>query len=254
MAWFEKELASSGEDWKIPYFHHPLYSSGETPRVALRHCDGARAALPAVQRQRRLHRPRSLLRADQAAEGDHPLRRRLGRQAAARRHRPEDRPDGGRLRYRSWRFLVAEIDGDRALLQRRSRSGPAAIIDSGVSSSRRRKRGSGSSHLRDLAAAASAHGRCFEHSVGRSSSPDPAVVHDDADLAPAVELELAQALAADERRRAVADDGADVQAQARSFARLDAARRLVEPADDADLDAGLAPAPRAGAASGRRTS
>lgn len=28
--WLEKELASSGSDWKIPYFHHPLYSSGET--------------------------------------------------------------------------------------------------------------------------------------------------------------------------------------------------------------------------------
>ena len=23
------ELDNSGEDWKIPYFHHPLYSSGE---------------------------------------------------------------------------------------------------------------------------------------------------------------------------------------------------------------------------------
>jgi predicted MPP superfamily phosphohydrolase len=29
VAWLEKELQSSGEDWKIPYFHHPLYSSGE---------------------------------------------------------------------------------------------------------------------------------------------------------------------------------------------------------------------------------
>jgi len=28
-AWLEKELQSSGESWKIPYFHHPLYSSGE---------------------------------------------------------------------------------------------------------------------------------------------------------------------------------------------------------------------------------
>jgi hypothetical protein len=29
IAWLEKELASSGERWKIPYFHHPLYSSGK---------------------------------------------------------------------------------------------------------------------------------------------------------------------------------------------------------------------------------
>ena len=26
--WIEKELQGSGEEWKIPYFHHPLYSSG----------------------------------------------------------------------------------------------------------------------------------------------------------------------------------------------------------------------------------
>ena len=28
--WLEKELAASGSDWKIPFFHHPLYSSGST--------------------------------------------------------------------------------------------------------------------------------------------------------------------------------------------------------------------------------
>ena len=29
VAWLEKELKSSGSHWKIPFFHHPLYSSGE---------------------------------------------------------------------------------------------------------------------------------------------------------------------------------------------------------------------------------
>ncbi len=29
IGWIERELASSGEKWQIPYFHHPLYSSGE---------------------------------------------------------------------------------------------------------------------------------------------------------------------------------------------------------------------------------
>lgn len=29
IAWFEQELKSSNSDWKIPYFHHPPYSSGE---------------------------------------------------------------------------------------------------------------------------------------------------------------------------------------------------------------------------------
>jgi predicted phosphodiesterase len=28
LAWFEKELSGSKSDWKIVYFHHPLYSSG----------------------------------------------------------------------------------------------------------------------------------------------------------------------------------------------------------------------------------
>jgi len=30
LAWLEKELSSSTSDWKIPFFHHPLYSSGKT--------------------------------------------------------------------------------------------------------------------------------------------------------------------------------------------------------------------------------
>ena len=28
LSWLQKELESSNEKWKIPYFHHPLYSSG----------------------------------------------------------------------------------------------------------------------------------------------------------------------------------------------------------------------------------
>jgi hypothetical protein len=30
LAWLKKELEGSGSDWKIAYFHHPLYSSGGT--------------------------------------------------------------------------------------------------------------------------------------------------------------------------------------------------------------------------------
>jgi DNA repair exonuclease SbcCD nuclease subunit len=30
LQWLEKELAASGSDWKIAFFHHPIYSSGRT--------------------------------------------------------------------------------------------------------------------------------------------------------------------------------------------------------------------------------
>jgi 3',5'-cyclic AMP phosphodiesterase CpdA len=30
LEWLEKEFAASGSDWKIAFFHHPLYSSGAT--------------------------------------------------------------------------------------------------------------------------------------------------------------------------------------------------------------------------------
>jgi predicted phosphodiesterase len=38
LEWLDKELASSGSEWKIAYFHHPLYSTGGThgPEVAVR--------------------------------------------------------------------------------------------------------------------------------------------------------------------------------------------------------------------------
>ena len=29
LGWLEQELKSSGSDWKIPYFHHPLYATGK---------------------------------------------------------------------------------------------------------------------------------------------------------------------------------------------------------------------------------
>jgi predicted phosphodiesterase len=32
--WFRKQLAASGSDWKIAYFHHPLYTSGRYERAA----------------------------------------------------------------------------------------------------------------------------------------------------------------------------------------------------------------------------
>ena len=69
IAWLEKELKGSNDDWKIVFFHHPLYSSGERHGSDIQLREVARAAVRAVQRQRRLHRSRSLLRADQAQKG-----------------------------------------------------------------------------------------------------------------------------------------------------------------------------------------
>ncbi len=37
LAWLEEELQNSGSDWKVAYFHHPLYSSGmHGPQTDLR--------------------------------------------------------------------------------------------------------------------------------------------------------------------------------------------------------------------------
>jgi hypothetical protein len=38
LEWFESELKSSGSEWKVAFFHHPLYSSGEKhgPSIELR--------------------------------------------------------------------------------------------------------------------------------------------------------------------------------------------------------------------------
>ena len=108
VAWLEKELAASDSDWKICFFHHPLYSSGDKhgadtklrellEPIFVKHgvdlvFDGARA----------------LLRASQAAAGDQLHHRRERRQAAARQHRTVGE-DGEGLRRR----LCVHADGDR---------------------------------------------------------------------------------------------------------------------------------------------
>ena len=77
MKWLENELKKCRrrvEDRLLPPSALFVGRSGTARQLTLR--DGARAAVRPVQRQRRAHRPRPLLRADQAAERDRVLRRR----------------------------------------------------------------------------------------------------------------------------------------------------------------------------------
>ena len=101
-AWVRRSWPSSREAWKIPYFHHPLYSSGGTARLD---ADNLRTVLRADLRE-------STASASCFAGHDHFYERtkpqkgivhfvdRLGRAAAEGQHRPADRPHRAGLRYR----------------------------------------------------------------------------------------------------------------------------------------------------------
>ena len=71
--WLEKELAASGSDWKICFFHHPPYSSGETHGSSVVIREQLEPLFLKHGVDRRVHRARALLRAHQAAEGHHLL-------------------------------------------------------------------------------------------------------------------------------------------------------------------------------------
>jgi hypothetical protein len=128
IGWIEKELQSSGEDWKIPYFHHPLYSSGE------RH--GSRTDL------RRILEPLFVKYGVSVsfAGHDHFYERVLAQQdivyfvvgsGGRLRSGNIDRRSG--LTAKGFdtdrAFLVAEIDGDELFFNAVSRTGE--IVDSG---------------------------------------------------------------------------------------------------------------------------
>jgi 3',5'-cyclic AMP phosphodiesterase CpdA len=128
-AWFEKEVSSSGAKWKIPYFHHPLYSSGE------RHGSDIRL--------------RSTLEPIFLKNGVSVVF--TGHDHTYERTKPQNGityfvvGSGGKLRAggldsgtgitargfdTDLAFLVAEIDGDQLYFNTISRSG--SVIDSGV--------------------------------------------------------------------------------------------------------------------------
>ena len=129
LKWFQEELKSSGSHWKIPFFHHPLYSSGE------RHGSDIRL--------RRTLEP-MLLEHDVSVVF-------TGHDHFYERTKPQNGityfvvGSGGKLREgnidtgsgitakgfdRDLSFLIAEIDGDQMFFNAISRTG--AVIDSGV--------------------------------------------------------------------------------------------------------------------------
>jgi hypothetical protein len=128
-AWLEKELQSSGEAWKIPYFHHPLYSSGE------RH--GSTPALRAVWEPLFVKYGVSVVFAghDHFYERTKPQKDIVhfvtGSGGQLRKGNIDRRSGLTASGFDTDRaFLAAEIDGDDLFFNAISRTG--AVIDSGV--------------------------------------------------------------------------------------------------------------------------
>ena len=131
--WLQQEL-SGGEAWMIPFFHHPLYSSGmHGSHVDLRTGDGADVARE--QRHRGLHRPRPLLRAHPPQQGiTHFV---VGSGGKLRRGDINTKSGLTAKGFDTDRaFLAVEIDKDELFFSAITRGG--SVIDSG-SIQRRRK-------------------------------------------------------------------------------------------------------------------
>jgi hypothetical protein len=129
MQWVEEELKNSGEDWKIMFFHHPLYSSGE------RH--GSDLTLRKTLEPLFIKYNVSVV----FTGHDHFYERVkpqngipyfvIGAGGKLRAGNLDDRsPITARGFDRDLSFLVAEINGDEMWFQAVSRTG--AIIDSGT--------------------------------------------------------------------------------------------------------------------------
>ena len=129
MAWVEKELQASTSKWKIPFFHHPLYSSGERhgSDVRLRSTlepmflkNGVSVVFTGHDHTYERTKPQNGITYFVVGSGGKLRRGGL------------DRDTG--LTARGFDtdlvFLVAEIDGDTMTFQAISRTGQ--VIDSGV--------------------------------------------------------------------------------------------------------------------------
>lgn len=129
IGWIEREMQSSNEKWKIPYFHHPLYSSGE------RH--GSRNDLQKILEPIFIKNNVSVV----FTGHDHIYERTkpqngivhfvVGSSGQLRRGNLADRSPITASGYDADRaFLLAEISGDELYFNAISRTGQ--IVDSGV--------------------------------------------------------------------------------------------------------------------------
>lgn len=133
VAWLKKELESSREDWKIAYFHHPLYSSGG------RH--GSEIRLREVLEPLFIEHNVSVV----LAGHDHFYERVkpqqgivhfvVGSGGKLRRGNIDDSPITAKGFDTDYAFMVAEIRGDEMFFNTISRAG--RVIDSGVITRRR---------------------------------------------------------------------------------------------------------------------
>jgi hypothetical protein len=128
LAWFDKELKGSTSHWKIPFFHHPLYSSGERhgSNIRLRRTlepmllgNGVRVVFQGHDHFYERTKPQNGITYFVVGSG------------GKLREGNIDRGTGITARGfdTDLAFLVAEIDGDRMHFQAIARTG--AIVDSG---------------------------------------------------------------------------------------------------------------------------
>jgi hypothetical protein len=264
LEWLERELRASQAPWKICFFHHPVYSSGRrhgsetdlrvlVEPLFIRY--GVNVVFAGHEHLYERMKPQHGIHYFTCGSAAKLSRGDLG----------TGRPGTSALRAAGYdqdrTFMLIEIAGDTLFFQAISRTG--RTIDSGSIVRARPQARAPEPPARPrlaavpaaerpdaprLAAARAGSGaQCLavasrvllgglgERPVLLEDGGDPLhrlrVADDDADLAAGVELELAQALAADERAHAVAHDGADVQTPwTGKLLRLEAGTALADPA------------------------
>ena len=98
--WLEEELKASSSKWKIPVFHHPLYSSGDRHGSDLRLREVLEPLFLKYNVSVVLTGHDHFYERVKPQKGIVVFRGRIRRPAAGRQHRSLDRPDRPRLRHR----------------------------------------------------------------------------------------------------------------------------------------------------------